>query len=97
MNLRVIPVIFRKELKDTLRDRRAFFISVIFPVVLFPLIFSVLDVNIQKANRKIKDRIEIGLEETGENVIRDFLLSMERFDIKEKHQDEKLEKGEIYA
>ncbi len=55
MNLKIVSVIFRKELKDTLRDKRSFFISVIFPVILFPLIFSVLDVNIQKANSKIKD------------------------------------------
>ena len=97
MNFRIVSVIFRKELKDTLRDKRAFFISVIFPVVLFPLIFSVLDVNIQKANRKIKDIIEIGLEETDGAVIRDFLLSRERFEIKENSLDKKLENGEIYA
>ena len=97
MNFRIVSVIFRKELKDTLRDKRAFFISVIFPVVLFPLIFSVLDVNIQKANRKIKDIIEIGLEETDGAVIRDFLLSRERFKIKENSLDKKLESGEIYA
>lgn len=97
MSLRTVLIIFRKELKDTLRDKRAFFISVIFPVVLFPLIFSVLDMNIQKANKKIKGNMEIGLEETGGSVIRDFLSSRERFIIKENSLNEKLETGEIYA
>ena len=97
MSFRKIFVIFRKELKDTLRDKRAFFISVIFPVVLFPLIFSVLDMNIQKANTTIKGKIEIGLKETGASVIRDFLLSRERFSIEENNLNQKLEKGEIYA
>ena len=97
MNLRKISVIFRKELKDTLRDKRAFFISVIFPVVLFPLIFSVLDMNIQKANKTLKGNIEIGLEETGSSLIRDFLLSRERFSIEENNLSQKLEKGDIYA
>ena len=98
MNFRAVFVIFRKELKDTLRDKRSFFISVIFPVILFPLIFSVLDMNIQKANSRIKNDIKIGLSESGETFIKDFLNTQGKFIlVEEDNLKQKLISGEIYA
>ena len=97
MNIKKISFILKKELKDTLRDKRAFFISIIFPVILFPLIFSVLDINIQNANRKIKNTYDIGLIEQDGSVIRDFLFSIEKFNIIENNLDNRLKNGKIYA
>ena len=96
MSLNIISVIFRKELKDTLRDKRSFFISVIFPVILFPLIFSVLDVNIQKANSKIKENMKIGLIDSEDGLIGQLLEKQDKFII-EKDPDGKLKSGELYA
>ena len=96
MSLNIISVIFRKELKDTLRDKRSFFISVIFPVILFPLIFSVLDVNIQKANSKIKENMKIGLIDSEDGLIGQLLEKQDKFII-EKDPDGKLKTGELYA
>lgn len=37
MNWRNIMVVFRKELKDSLRDRRTLFATIVLPIVMFPL------------------------------------------------------------
>ncbi len=97
MNIKTVSVIFRKELKETLRDKRSFFISVIFPVILFPLIFSVLDANIRKANTRIRDSFEIGLDEKKGAFAGDFLLSQNRFTIEKNSPYSKLKEGKVYA
>ncbi|MCL6480354.1 MAG: ABC transporter permease subunit, partial [Firmicutes bacterium] len=39
MNLRATSIVFRKELLDTLRDRRTLISSILLPTLLFPLLF----------------------------------------------------------
>ena len=53
MRLKVIYVVFRKEAADISRDRRALVISVLIPLVLFPLSFFALNVNIKKTSRSL--------------------------------------------
>lgn len=40
--MRIISTVFRKEMVDTLRDRRALIFMIVVPLVLFPLLFQVM-------------------------------------------------------
>ncbi len=55
--MRTVLVIFRKELKDTLRDRRTMISMVVIPLLLFPLLIGIsskiMSSQIQKAQAKV--------------------------------------------
>ena len=38
--MKKIGIIFRKELKDTLRDRRTLFFMIVFPILIIPFIIG---------------------------------------------------------
>lgn len=52
-----ILTIFLKELKDTFRDRRTLFTSVVLPAVVFPLIFQFINSFTEKMNKKAMDEV----------------------------------------
>ena len=98
MRVKTVLTVFRKEVKDAVRDKRSLFISVIFPVILFPMIFSVLDKNIQSVNSRVSEEIKLGFTGNGETVIEKFLEQQKGIIlVKGKGLEEKLKTGEIYA
>ncbi len=53
----MIFAVFRKEVTDISRDRRALVISVLIPLILFPLSFFALNVNLKKTARSLEGGI----------------------------------------
>ena len=57
-----IGIIFRKELKDTLRDRRTLFFMIVFPILIIPLIIGGLPkIMISMMEKKMTERITIAV------------------------------------
>ena len=52
MKLNVILTVFRKEILDLLRDRRTLLSMVVLPIVVFPLLFSVMGKFMGEAGKK---------------------------------------------
>jgi sodium transport system permease protein len=60
VNLRNIGIVYRKELKDMLRDRRTLFGMIVFPLILFPIMSVGIGTVTQKAVRKAsKERMTV--------------------------------------
>lgn len=70
MNLQSILIIFTKELKDILRDRRTIFSMLLLPILIFPLFFIGPQLFIRKQMEKIEEKLSqivlIDPEETGD-------------------------------
>lgn len=66
MNLKHVGVVYRKELRDSLRDRRTLFSMIIVPILLFPLMtigFGALAVKmVQKAQKDVAPVMLLGAE-----------------------------------
>ena len=56
MQLRQAMIVYRKELKDMLRDRRTIFSSLVFPLVLFPLMTVGFQTLAEKSVQKVKQQ-----------------------------------------
>ena len=95
MNLRMIFTIFKKEIIDIARDKRALLISVIIPVVMFPLSFGAMSANL-KAN---KSSNEIRIAFIGKNLFLEQMLEAQtRIRIIESSDPlADLEKGSLHA
>lgn len=76
-------VIFGKEIKDTIRDRRTFIMIVIMPLFLYPLLFSILGLVTQFEKKKAGETIyTVGVVEGGYNTgFLEFLKSQKRIRI----------------
>lgn len=65
-NITVLRVV-SKELKDIIRDKRSLFISLVFPMLLFPLIFGAFESSLLSPDTGRDEKIKIGITITGDN------------------------------
>jgi sodium transport system permease protein len=56
LEMRGTLTIFKKELKDTLRDRRTIIVMVVLPLLLFPIIFGIVGKLEKSLNRKAQEK-----------------------------------------
>jgi sodium transport system permease protein len=61
--VRTVLVVFRKEIREALRDRRALFMALVFPMVLFPLILGVVSRGSPPRGGVAPDWITVALSE----------------------------------
>ncbi|GEM_PF-133865 len=61
MTYRNAMIVFKKELKDFFRDKRTIITTIIVPLLMFPLIYSVLGGQISSATEKLSSSITIGV------------------------------------
>ena len=60
--MKKIGIIFRKELKDTLRDRRTLFFMILFPILIIPLIIGgIPKIMVSMMEKKMTERINIAI------------------------------------
>ena len=60
--MKKIGIIFRKELKDTLRDRRTLFFMIVFPILIIPLIIGgIPKIMVSMMEKKMTERINIAI------------------------------------
>ena len=60
--MKKIGIIFRKELKDTLRDRRTLFFMIVFPILIIPLIIGgIPKIMVSMMEKKMTERMTIAI------------------------------------
>ena len=74
MRIKIVSVVFRKEITDIIRDRRALIISVIVPLLLFPASFFAMNLNLKKTSVSLEAGIPAYVNVT-ENKIKQSLFS----------------------
>lgn len=73
----MIFTIFKKELKDTLRDRRTIIMMLIIPILIFPVIINVFAIISKSfADEAATKKLKIGLVETNGNTFQNGLTNM---------------------
>src|SRR4051812_38831051 len=64
MNFRQISIVYRKELLDTLRDRRTIISTIVIPMVMFPVIFlgfgTLASRSVKKAQSEVANVMILG-------------------------------------
>lgn len=63
MKLRHVMIVFKKEVKDLIRDRRTIISSILLPMILIPLLNIVMGGGIQKFEKDINENVSIALSQ----------------------------------
>ncbi len=74
MRLKIIGNIFRKELTDISRDRRALVISVLIPLLLFPVSFFAMNMNLKSTAGSLESGIPVIIAINDDSKVRNVLL-----------------------
>jgi len=64
VKLRHVWIVFKKEVKDIIRDKKTIITSILVPMILIPLMNILVGGNVEKLNRDISENITIALSET---------------------------------
>ena len=97
MRITGIIVVFRKEIRDLLRDKRTVIIGIIIPIVLFPLIFSIMNINVKKNKLLLRESLTISVVGK-ENALQRFFKSRKNLRILPSDNPRRdLASGRIYA
>lgn len=92
-----IIVVFRKEIRDLLRDKRTVIIGIIIPIVLFPLIFSIMNINVKKNKILLRESLTISVVGK-DNALQSFFKSKKNLRIVPSDNPRRdLASGRIYA
>jgi sodium transport system permease protein len=80
MNLRHVMIVFKKEVKDLIRDRRTIISSILLPMVLIPLLNIVMGGGVQKFEKDINENVSIALSKESDTpeineLVRERILS----------------------
>ena len=66
MKLKHIQIVFKKEVKDIIRDRKTIITSILLPMVLIPLLNILVGGGVQKLQKDIAENIKIALVENSQ-------------------------------
>ncbi len=61
MNFKHILTVFKKEVKDLVRDRKTIISNLVIPIVLMPLLFTIMSGSMEKMEQDITENITVGL------------------------------------
>ncbi|CDF58920.1 ABC transporter permease [Thermobrachium celere] len=89
-------IVFKKELKDLFRDRKTVIMSVVLPLVLFPLLFGLIGKGVKSTTEKVTKEVKIAYV-GGESSFKKFLSNVPNIKLIEtKDYQEEVRKGSVY-
>ncbi|HBS93162.1 MAG TPA: ABC transporter permease [Firmicutes bacterium] len=77
MGINVIKLVFLKELKDIFRDKKTIFMSLIIPLLIFPLLFLVLGGSMDKSMKQVEENLTVAIVDSGNSSLSQFLHNQE--------------------
>jgi sodium transport system permease protein len=61
MNLKSVNVVFKKELKDLFRDKKTVIVSILLPLIIFPVMYGLMGRGIDSTNKKVESNLKIAI------------------------------------
>ncbi|MCX7883722.1 MAG: ABC transporter permease [Caloramator sp.] len=101
MNMKAIMTVFKKELIDLLRDKKTVIVSIVIPLIIFPIMFGLMGRSVEGNIKKTSENLKISIKSKNENQLIAFLKSqknitvVDSIDIKKDVQDGKIYLGLI--
>lgn len=104
MNFKHVMIVFKKEMKDSFRDRKSVLTNILLPLVLIPLVYFFMNMAMQGATKDIEENMKITVisqdiekaeEFTKQNIIGEDNIEIIRQD--EQTAQEELMEGNIHC
>lgn len=99
MGSKVTWLVFKKEIVDTFRDRKTFLMSILIPLILFPVLFGIMGKSMDKTNKQVENNLKIAIVDQGGNSkLTQFIKMQKNVNVIEsKNIDEDVKSGKILA
>lgn len=98
MGSKVTFLVFKKELMDTFRDRKTIIISILIPLILFPVLFGVIGKSMDKTEKAVENNLKIAIVEKGQSNLAQFLKSQKNINIIQSNNiEEDVKSGKVLA
>lgn len=97
MNIRHIWIVFKKEARDLARDRRTLVSSLLIPLIMYPVLFGLMGMGMDKLDRDIQQNITVALSAASNTEETRDLLMLQIFAGKESIRLVQLEREPLEA
>ena len=78
MGFNIIKLVFKKELKDIFRDRKTLITGVLIPIIIFPLLFTVIGFSMDKSAEQVEQNLTVAIADAGSSALAQFLRTQEQ-------------------
>ena len=75
--IKIVGLVFKKELKDIFRDRRTVVMATLIPMLLFPLLFFIIGMSLDKTVEKAEENMTVAIIDGGDSSLARFLKEQE--------------------
>ena len=73
MGSKISFVVFKKELKDAFRDRKTIIVSILIPLLIFPIMFYFMGKGMDATSKKVENNLKIAIVDEGNSSLGRFL------------------------
>lgn len=88
--------IYKKEIKDIFRDKKTLFFTIFLPIIIYPLMFGIMNFAMNDAKDSVSKDFNIGIRDAGNSSVSKMLSSQQGVKINTGDDlDEKIKKGAI--
>lgn len=77
MGTKVIKLVFLKELKDIFRDRKTILMSLVIPLVIFPLLFYFMGSSMDRSAKQVEDNLTVTIVDSGNSSLSQYFGGVE--------------------
>lgn len=96
MKNNIILVVLKKELKDIFRDKKTFIVSILIPLLLFPLLFGIIGNSMNKTEKQAQNNVKIAIADDANSSLGSFLRQQKNVKvIDSKNPIEDIKNGKI--
>ncbi len=81
MKNKIVSIVLKKELLDIFRDKKTLMISILIPLLLFPVMFTLIGKGISKNTTEVMENLQIAIVDKGHSKIGEFIKSQKNITI----------------
>lgn len=99
MGTNIIWIVFKKELIDLFRDKKTLIMSILIPLIIFPILFGVIGKSIDKNTKQVENNLKIAIiDEGGNSSLAKFLKEQKNINVIDSvNISEDVKNGKIMA
>lgn len=95
MNFKHVMIVFKKELKDSFRDRKSVLTNIFLPLILIPLMYYFMNIAIKGATKEVDENLKVGIIaseiETTNNFVKQNIVGQDNIELVNLSNDEAIE------
>lgn len=88
MKNNITLIVLKKELLDIFRDKKTLIVSILIPLIIFPVMFGVMGKSINKTNKSVEDNLKIAINDNGNSSLSKFIKSQKNIKLVESNNIE---------